>query len=372
VGLGMLGAVRHYIPAQQDVQSALAKAGEAAKQDARRTLGQAGESAKQDARRVLGQAEEAAKQYAPRLSGYLPQSGALHDTSLPSTETSGALPGEKTNGVGSLPGSNDETEVAKLPEKCALGGTLDSNVPATKYASPHPHHNTSASLSSTQVQPSDTPPTSREASPPTNREASPPGGVGDLPGNQSEVGVAVLPDERNADKSYNQRKAANGHAESQQASSKPADSTVGPTSSSTLGAGPTSDKPKSAPKHDGYGEGYHPAAVNPMVSQANGSTRGHEPAQAQAADSEKSSSNEMGTGTGSRFTEGRGSEGLPAGGDDHDDHGHGSRMGKPKFMDRVIGEAKVFVGKMGGNEEKIEEGRRMMGKSYLAEATQAK
>jgi hypothetical protein len=34
---------------------------------------------------------------------------------------------------------------------------------------------------------------------------------------------------------------------------------------------------------------------------------------------------------------------------------------KPKFMDRVKGEAKVIVGKLSGKEEKVEEGKRMMG-----------
>ena len=41
---------------------------------------------------------------------------------------------------------------------------------------------------------------------------------------------------------------------------------------------------------------------------------------------------------------------------------NGSVGKKPKFMDKVKGEVKVLSGKLGNNESKIEEGRRMMGK----------
>jgi len=34
---------------------------------------------------------------------------------------------------------------------------------------------------------------------------------------------------------------------------------------------------------------------------------------------------------------------------------------KPKLMDRIRGEAKIFAGKLGGKEEKVEEGRRLKG-----------
>ena len=84
-------------------------------------------------------------------------------------------------------------------------------------------------------------------------------------------------------------------------------------------------------------------------------------------------------GSGSRFAEGAplgeggagsgtGSSRTRSGTGSGTGSGFGIGSGKPKFMDRVKGEAKVFVGKMGGNEEKVEEGRRMMGKSYQYEA----
>lgn len=103
------------------------------------------------------------------------------------------------------------------------------------------------------------------------------------------------------------------------------------------------EEPSPKLKHDGYGEGYHPAADHPIAASASPRTGvGH----ASADDS------------GPEIVRGSG------GGDD----GNAVATGKPKFIDRVRGEAKVFVGKMGGNEEKIEEGRRMMGKTYRGEA----
>jgi hypothetical protein len=46
-----------------------------------------------------------------------------HDVSMPSTELQGQQPGEHTEGVGSLPGSKDEQDVAVLPEERATKTT---------------------------------------------------------------------------------------------------------------------------------------------------------------------------------------------------------------------------------------------------------
>lgn len=43
--------------------------------------------------------------------------------------------------------------------------------------------------------------------------------------------------------------------------------------------------------------------------------------------------------------------------------GNGGSPHKSKFMDRIKGEVKVISGKLAHNEEKVEEGRRLMGKS---------
>ena len=52
---------------------------------------------------------------------------------------------------------------------------------------------------------------------------------------------------------------------------------------------------------------------------------------------------------------------LPSSPSQSNGHGSGSTH-KPKFMDRVKGEAKIIAGKLGGNEGKIEEGMRLKGK----------
>lgn len=46
----------------------------------------------------------------------------LHQTSLPSTETTGALPQERVAGVGALPGGVEEEAVSKLPDERSLKG----------------------------------------------------------------------------------------------------------------------------------------------------------------------------------------------------------------------------------------------------------
>ncbi|CCO31445.1 hypothetical protein RSOLAG1IB_01763 [Rhizoctonia solani AG-1 IB] len=92
-------------------------------------------------------------------------SSTLHDiannakieASMPSTETSGAKPGERVGGVGSLPGDNKEEGVARLPAE-------RTSVPSREHEGNYPGEKS--------------------------------GGVGALPGALNESGVALLPDER--------------------------------------------------------------------------------------------------------------------------------------------------------------------------------
>ncbi|KAJ1307894.1 hypothetical protein OPQ81_001973 [Rhizoctonia solani] len=79
------------------------------------------------------------------------------DASMPSSETSGAKPGEHVDGVGSLPGANKEEGVARLPAE-------RMSVPSREYEGTYPGEKS--------------------------------GGVGALPGALNESGVALLPDER--------------------------------------------------------------------------------------------------------------------------------------------------------------------------------
>ncbi|CAE6408689.1 unnamed protein product [Rhizoctonia solani] len=79
------------------------------------------------------------------------------EASMPSSETSGAKPGERTGGVGALPGDNKEEGVARLPAE-------RTSVPSREYEGTYPGEKS--------------------------------GGVGALPGTLNESGVALLPDER--------------------------------------------------------------------------------------------------------------------------------------------------------------------------------
>jgi hypothetical protein len=94
-------------------------------------------------------------------------------------------------------------------------------------------------------------------------------------------------------------------------------------------------------QHDGYGAGYDPEKDHPL-------------AEGRAAD--------KGTFESSPTRTSKALPQTPTSKDTHKDtHGHGSGH-KSKFMDRVRGEAKIIAGKLGGNEEKVEEGKRMKGK----------
>lgn len=57
------------------------------------------------------------------------ENDAVHTKSLPTQETDGALPGEKVGGAGALPGSVDETAVAKLPGDDAATGLPEGAIP---------------------------------------------------------------------------------------------------------------------------------------------------------------------------------------------------------------------------------------------------
>ncbi|KAI9060355.1 hypothetical protein FKP32DRAFT_1595434 [Trametes sanguinea] len=95
------------------------------------------QSAAETASRVVQSAAETAAQYLPKgvvetVSAYIPSTGSTtatmssarasehdteHVTSFPTKEISGASPGERTAGIGSLPGVVTETAVPKLPDE---------------------------------------------------------------------------------------------------------------------------------------------------------------------------------------------------------------------------------------------------------------
>ncbi|TFK34975.1 hypothetical protein BDQ12DRAFT_737847 [Crucibulum laeve] len=105
--------------------------------------------------------------YVPEsVKSYLPGTTTNNTTSLPTTETSSNTHPYTVGGVGTLPGSNDESGVAKLPEE---------------------RHST------------------------TSHTGSHTGGVGDLPGSNSEASVAKLPEERNLESSAHTTTSSSTH-----------------------------------------------------------------------------------------------------------------------------------------------------------------
>jgi hypothetical protein len=109
---------------------------------------------------------------------------AIGPSSVPSRELDGAQPGDRSSGVGALPGSINESGVARLPDEGGNGvtGATSANV------------GTNAKNFGTVTLPSQDD---------SWRGAGVSGGVGALPGHKDEQGVAVLPDERSANESGN-------------------------------------------------------------------------------------------------------------------------------------------------------------------------
>jgi hypothetical protein len=124
------------------------------------------------------------------------------------------------------------------------------------------------------------------------------GGIGTLSWAGSDSSIAVLPEEKNP---------ANGGPEGRAI----------PSETSENGRRQTISHDILQKQHEGNGADYHPTELYPRQP-GNSTTSGH-----------------------------------PNG---------GSTSHKPKFMDRVKGEAKIIAGKLGGNEEKIEQGMRLKGK----------
>jgi len=82
------------------------------------------------------------------------------DASMPTSEATGAAPGERVGGIGALPGNASEEGVARLPAE-------RTSVPSRELEGAYPGEKT--------------------------------GGIGALPGGLNESGVALLPDERAAE-----------------------------------------------------------------------------------------------------------------------------------------------------------------------------
>jgi hypothetical protein len=105
---------------------------------------------------------------------------------------------------------------------------------------------------------------------------------------------------------------------------------------------------------DGYGADYHPAELHPADQK-------YEPLK----DSEEGTgdgpqpSGEEENANGVKEEKGKGEHGVSERSATTSSSGSGSKI---SFMSKLKGEAKVISGKLGRNEEKVHEGRKLMGK----------
>ncbi|KAL0570524.1 hypothetical protein V5O48_011433 [Marasmius crinis-equi] len=372
---GILDMAKQYLPGQEDVQGALRNA------------------------------TETAKTYLPpSVAAYLP-GGATKETSLPSQEGA-QKPLEHSDGIGSLPGNASEASVAKLPDEReeenrpkshndTVDATADANrvsnlpvaldppkVQATSDLTPatNPEMKETVSSASIQAQIGDTPSLATPIPEAPTAPSAPVGGiggVGDLPGSKSESTVALLPDERKEAKDAKDAREAKDATKSTSPGGEPALNLV--PQPRALGAEGTTFNgvPLDSDPTTNIGGNPGRARADGAVADTPAGAATSTPRNLDHTDSTRamtghsdinSSTPSIGT-NGSRFTETptktntelasttsggtTGSEGSRS---------VGGTPRKPKLMDKIKGEVKVITGKLGGKEEKVEEGRRLMGK----------
>ncbi|KZT67840.1 hypothetical protein DAEQUDRAFT_766801 [Daedalea quercina L-15889] len=191
------------------------------------------ETAAQAAQAAAAAASQATQTAQSYLSGTSTTAGSTvrasiadneHQTSLPSSETTGALPQEHVGGIGALPGSVQEEAVTKLPDDRSVKGdsaiyptTINPSTAPPDVLSPASQESSAispiaataipATTAFTALAPSGQQPTHPQDTAVTLRESLPSqeltgqapythqDGAGALPGLKREQGVAVLPDE---------------------------------------------------------------------------------------------------------------------------------------------------------------------------------
>ncbi|KAK1222747.1 hypothetical protein PQX77_014387 [Marasmius sp. AFHP31] len=351
---GILDMAKQYLPAQEDVQG------------------------------VLKNATETAKTYLPQsVAAYLP-GGAEKVTSLPSQEGS-QKPLEHSDGVGSLPGNASEASVAKLPEereqehKAAtaviapdtnkpLPDTVEPpKVPAISQLTPATNGAMMETVSSASIeaQIAETPIVTPGPQTPHVAAASGPGGVGELPGAKSEAKVALLPDERKEAEPTNTAKPMRSTGEpmvnlTPRTHHLAAEGTYWNGTALGVDSGSRVDASHldTADVKDGPPGATFAA---PRTAQHTDST---------VAVSGHSAPHSLSSPKGSKFSESTSSKNntdltstTSAGSDGTEgSRSVGGTPRKAKLMDKIKGEVKVITGKLGGKEDKVEEGRRLMGK----------
>ncbi|ESK86501.1 hypothetical protein Moror_9852 [Moniliophthora roreri MCA 2997] len=414
---GVLDMAKQYLPGQQDVQQALRNATETAKQYLPQSVAaylpggtthpttlpsqdgpQKPFEHSDGVGSLPGNQSEASVAKLPderEAETQSPSGITTHPTTLPSQDGP-QEPFEHSNGVGSLPGNQSEASVAKLPDErkaktentsASSGGVGDlpgshseagvAKLPEERALEEKNQLHTSNLTPSTSLplesvsnasivaQLGDTPaqtpgvrqsPLSKQV---TNGTSV--GGVGDLPGGKSESSVAVLPDEKNSmenidsnlkphsgepanlnprthplaaegakwkgvplDELFQAKLDANPHAQLHIGDQKP------------LPITPHTDSTVAVTGHERSSNAAPPTNGKFTEDMVNGDRKDHQDLASMVSGGSSGSDGSRSVG------------GIPR---------------KAKLMDKIKGEVKVISGKLGGKEEKVEEGRRLMGKS---------
>jgi hypothetical protein len=145
----------------------------------------------------------------------------LQATSLPSNEMAGAQPGERSDGVGALPGRISEINIAGIPEEGVLASDngAASKTIATHSDQPPP---AASGVASSNVPGTGQPtresgmglPAEKKKFPAIKQRMGEPGGVGTLSWAGSETSIALLPEERNSSGAGPKPQSrSNGHAQ---------------------------------------------------------------------------------------------------------------------------------------------------------------
>jgi hypothetical protein len=309
--------------------------------------------------------------------------------------------------VGDLPGNDSEVSVAKLPEERAHPDPYSESL-ATKVNQPE----ITTSATSNTLPPSGGAAAKDHLRKRLHTHGITHDGVGDLPGNYSEVSVAKLPEERAHPDPYSEYLAAkanqleathlsNLNTDNQgESSQSPADPTHPATSDQAHDGikepGPDSDSKKTDPTESAGSPSHHHhhhhlgilhhhhhlegKGVDKTMGRIGtiGEKDGdsHFPPRADHAEPAPSSPERNTSGLpllktisgpmsvskiepGSNFNAG------------HRRSGSSSSTGKPSFMDIVKGEMKVISGKITGDEKKVEEGKALMSAGGSASLTES-
>ncbi|KAL1744808.1 hypothetical protein HDZ31DRAFT_63787 [Schizophyllum fasciatum] len=315
---------------------------------------------------------QTAKDYLPQI----PQSVASYfqGTTNGQTEhtTAAGMPSQeaadeslgKTAGVGALPGAPTEAAVAQLPDERWTEGVGAIAAPDMK-----PVATSDANGSAKAALPGKEPVDAKISAPVPQGSSTgipAPTGVGDLPGSRSEEAVAVLPDEKKDQSANSQGLPSHTSKDVVEEKHKAGNSQTLLTPSAHDAANKDAGQPTAntaARTHPLAGEGaeWHGVPLDEKNQRRldqdpetldRGELAAHpEQNNAVFATHRNEESSDV-TGRGSSHKKTSSSVSMNSSGSPR----------KSRFLDKIKGEAKIISGKLGHNEEKVAEGKRLLGK----------